>query len=141
MAHSLETRVPFLDNDLVDFAMKIPNSMKIANSISNADENDLFSKKQAYKEGKTILRKTLSKYLDKQVTENKKQGFSSPDASWFRGESIEFVRKEFSNIPKIFDFSVAKKIFDEHTSGLKNNRLAVWSLLYMIQFFKRMVRS
>ncbi len=141
MAHGLETRVPFLDNDLVDFSMKVPVSMKIANSISNADENDLFSKKQAYKEGKTILRKTLSKYLDKQVTENKKQGFSSPDASWFRGESIEFVRKEFSNIPKIFDFSVAKKIFDEHTSGLKNNRLAVWSLLYMIQFFKRMVRS
>lgn len=135
MAHSLETRVPFLDNDLVDFAMKVPIAMKIANSISNADENDLFSKKQAYKEGKTILRKTLSKYLDKQVTETKKQGFSSPDASWFRGESIEFVRKEFSNIPKIFDFSVAKKIFDEHTSGLKNNRLAVWSLLYLKKIF------
>jgi asparagine synthase (glutamine-hydrolysing) len=135
MAHGLETRVPFLDNDLVDFAMKIPIGMKITNQTGEADENDLLSKKQVYAEGKTILRKALSKYLDKQVTENKKQGFSSPDASWFRGESIEFVRKEFVNIPKIFGFDVAKGIFDEHASGVKNNRLAVWSLLYLKKIF------
>ena len=131
MAHNLETRVPFLDNDLVDFAMKIPVSMKITDHTGTANENDLLSKMKAHKNGKHVLRKTLSKYLDKQVIDNTKQGFSSPDASWFRGESIEYVKKELSNIPAIFASDTVKKIFEEHTSGLKNNRLAIWSLLYL----------
>ena len=131
MAHNLETRVPFLDNDLVDFAMKIPASMKITDHTGTANENDLLSKMKAHKNGKRVLRKTLSKYLDKQVIDNTKQGFSSPDASWFRGESIEYVKKELSNIPAIFASDTVKNIFEEHTSGLKNNRLAIWSLLYL----------
>lgn len=138
MAHSLETRVPFLDNDLVDFAMKAPIHLKIKNHSKNVDENDLVSKIDAHKDGKYLLRQTLSKYLDKQVTENKKQGFSSPDASWFRGESIEYVRRELSSVSTFFNQNVVNKIFQEHASGDKNNRLAIWSLLYLnksINFF------
>lgn len=136
MAHSLETRVPFLDNDLVDFAMKIPTAMKIKEQTGKADENDLLSKKQAYKNGKDILRKTLSKYLDQETIQSKKQGFSSPDASWFKGESIEYVQKELSHVSTIFDSNVVNKIFNEHASGEKNNRLAIWSLLYLNKSIK-----
>lgn len=131
MAHSLESRVPFLDNDLVDFALKIPNSMKVINKGERANENDLKSKILATKSGKVVLRKTLSKYLDDEIINSKKQGFSSPDASWFRGESIEYVRRELSQVSPIFNQYVINKIFQEHTSGSKNNRLAVWSLLYL----------
>lgn len=131
MAHSLETRVPFLDNDLVDFAMQVPMHLKIKNHSKKVDENDLESKVDAHKDGKYLLRQTLSKYLDKQVTENKKQGFSSPDASWFRGESIEYVRGELSDVSTLFDQNIVNKIFKEHASGKTNNRLALWSLLYL----------
>lgn len=136
MAHSLETRVPFLDNDLVGFAMQIPMELKLKAHAKKIDENDLAGKIEANKDGKYLLRKTLSKYLDKQVTENKKQGFSSPDASWFRGESIEYVRKELSNVFAFFDQHIVNKIFTEHASGEKNNRLAIWSLLYLNKSIK-----
>ena len=131
MAHSIETRVPFLDNDLVDFAMQVPMSLKLNNPSKNVDENDLLSKVYAHKNGKHLLRKTLSTYLDKQVTDNKKQGFSSPDASWFRGESIEYVKKEISTISPIFNQKIVNSLFEEHASGEKNNRLVIWSLLYL----------
>ena len=131
MAHSVETRVPFLDNDLVDFAMQVPMHLKLKTHSKKIDENDLAGKIDAHKDGKYLLRKTLSKYLDKQVIENKKQGFSSPDASWFRGESIEYVRKELSGVSTLFDQNIVNKIFHEHASGEQNNRLAIWSLLYV----------
>ena len=48
-------------------------------------------------DGKQILRDVMTRYIPKEITEAKKQGFSSPDASWFKGESIEFVRNTLSN--------------------------------------------
>lgn len=139
MAHGLETRVPFLDNDLVDFAMKVPTALKISSQGESVDENNLFSKINAHKNGKDILRKTLSRYLDKQITEDKKQGFSSPDASWFRGESIDYVRKELSDVSAVFDQNTVNRIFTEHASGDKNNRLVIWSLLYLNKTIKAFI--
>lgn len=140
MAHSLETRVPFLDNDLVDFAMQVPIHLKIKNNSHKVDENDLASKLNANKDGKYILRKTLSKYLDKQVTENKKQGFSSPDASWFRGESIEYVKRNIlqrkGRINNMFDLRTLEKLTNLHFSGEKNMRLIIWAILYLSNFFE-----
>ena len=131
MAHGLETRVPFLDNDLVDFALKVPHHRKIVKEIRHVNENNLVEKIEANKRGKHLLRITLSRYLDKQIVDRKKQGFSSPDSSWFRGESIEYVKKELLNQEGIFNASIIKKIISEHASGTKNNRLAIWSLLYL----------
>ncbi|EKE00957.1 MAG: hypothetical protein ACD_21C00250G0030 [uncultured bacterium] len=131
MAHSLETRVPFLDNNLVDFATKLPSSMKISNQFEMANENDLASKLQANKSGKIILRKTLVKYLGKKIVNTKKQGFSSPDASWFKGESIEYIQKELTNSLPIFNQDAIQKILNQHVSRKQNNRLAIWSLLYL----------
>ncbi len=135
MAHGLETRVPFLDNDLVDFAQRIPNSLKIvSNIVSNAlkvNENDIKSRLLAAKNGKMILRKTLAKYLDDQIVNDKKQGFSSPDASWFRGESIDYVKKVLNTNLSFFNNDTKLDIFNQHVSEEKNNRLAIWSILYL----------
>jgi asparagine synthase (glutamine-hydrolysing) len=134
MAHGLETRLPFLDNDLVDFTMKIPMHMKIL-KISNEkpNENDLFLKKQTLRKGKHLLRQTLSRYLDKTITDNQKQGFSSPDASWFKGESLDFVKSVMvssSLVQKgIFNPAVLESFLDDHFKGLHNRRLFVWSFL------------
>ncbi len=131
MAHGLETRVPFLDNDLVDFAMKLPSHLKIANQQAKANENDMGSKIIATKDGKIVLRNTLARYLDDEVVKNKKQGFSSPDASWFRGESLDYVKAELTECLPIFDQDIVDTILDKHMSGTENHRLAIWSLLYI----------
>lgn len=136
MAHGLETRVPFLDNDMVDFATKLPSALKIANQQAKANENDPSTKVVATRDGKIVLRNTLSRYLDDEVIKNKKQGFSSPDASWFRGESIDYVKNELTNCLPIFDQTVVDGILDKHMSGKENHRLAIWSLLYVHRLMK-----
>lgn len=142
MAHGLETRVPFLDNDLVDFALKIPNHLKINNFSSNVNENDLLNKAVIRNtQGKYILKKTLKKYLDDQILNNKKQGFSSPDASWFRGESIEYVKSalKHSRLIKngILNSSFIHAHIDEHLQGNFNHRLFVWSFLNLENFYSK----
>ena len=93
MAHSLETRVPFMDNDLVDFAMQCPVSLKLKNlkEATRVNENDLTSEKsktfRRSTEGKRILRNMMSNYIPVSVTNDEKRGFSAPDASWFKGEA------------------------------------------------------
>ena len=129
MAHSLETRVPFLDNEFVDFSMKIPIELKL--NYSNLPRNHNFSKKT--NDGKIILRKMLSKYVPEKITKSYKQGFSSPDRSWFKGESIEFVKRKLLNknakIYNFMDYTTTKKLIEEHISGKMNKRLFIWSLL------------
>lgn len=134
MAHSLETRVPFLDNDLVDFAQKIPVKYKLGNlsKISKMDENEI-GKLQKTNDGKVILRKAMSKYIPEDIHKAVKQGFSSPDNSWFKGESIEFVKakllNENANIYKYMDKNATQKLINEHLNGEQNRRLFIWSLL------------
>ena len=71
-----------------------------------------------------------------------KQGFSSPDASWFRGESIDFVNEKLlnknSNIYNFIDFKFTKNKIFEHTKGNKNNRLFIWSMLSLQEIFNRL---
>lgn len=139
MAHGLETRLPFLDNDLVDFAMACPVNLKLRNLVSNRriDENFEGSKKVHYdelgKEGKMILRDTMKPVLPVGVSERRKQGFSSPDASWFRNESAGFVKKAVllrSNpLFKYVSRVATSRMIGEHQSGEKNRRLLVWSFL------------
>ena len=92
MAHSLETRLPFMDNDLVDFAMQCPVNTKLKNlqKVVKLDENAVGPKPTMYfqktNDGKKLLREMMGRYLPKDVVSAKKQGFSAPDASWFRGK-------------------------------------------------------
>lgn len=139
MAHSLETRVPFLDNDLVDFAQKIPARMKLRdlNKVRNMNENDI-GKLQKTNDGKYILRKAMGRYIPDDIQKAVKQGFSSPDNSWFKGESIEFVKAKLlsnkANIYKYLDKTSTQKLIQEHLSGKENRRLFIWSLLNFEQW-------
>lgn len=139
MTHGLETRVPFLDNDLVDFAMKCPVSFKVKNldQIHRIDENAMGNKKELFfqqtNDGKSILREVMSQYIPKTITDAKKQGFSSPDSSWFRGESIDFVKSIISNksepVFDFLDFGTVNSLVGDHLDGRDNRRLFVWSVL------------
>ena len=139
MAHGLESRVPFMDNDLVDFAMKCPVSLKLNNlaNVVRVDENEPANKKNVFfqksSDGKQILRKMMAKHIPEHITKAQKQGFSSPDASWFKGESMSLVKEIlFSSTCLFQEFmepSIASRLVNEHLSGHKNRRLLIWSLL------------
>lgn len=140
MAHSLETRVPFLDNDLVDFAMRLPIRHKLANlgEVIRADENELAKYHQRTRDGKIILREVMARYVPLEIVKAEKQGFSAPDASWFKGESIEYVKRRLftpkARIYEFFDPDVVRELVQEHLDGKLNRRLFVWSLLNLEQF-------
>lgn len=145
MAHGLETRVPFLDNELVDFSMSLPVSMKLGNlsEIVRVNENDpdkgskFFQKSR---DGKRLMRKVMGRYVPSSITEGEKKGFSAPDASWFRGESIDYVRSTLmGNNAAIFEFfdpEVVRKLVSDHLEGRENRRLFIWSLLSLEHWCK-----
>lgn len=139
MAHSLETRVPFLDNDLVDFAMRCPVALKLNNlsKVVRISENEPGGKGEKYfrktNDGKQILRDAMANFVPAEIIAAEKQGFSAPDASWFKGESIDFVRRRLlggdARIYSYLDADTVRALVGEHLSGDKNRRLLIWSLL------------
>lgn len=139
MAHSLETRVPFMDNDLVDFAMSCPVGMKLNNlqDVMRIDENEPSDKQAIYfqktRDGKQILRDVMRNYIPDEIANAEKQGFSAPDASWFRGDSIDWVRRTlfegYSPIYDLLDKKTVQKIVNRHLDGKENRRLFIWSLM------------
>jgi len=147
MAHGLETRLPFLDNDLVDFAMKVPVRLKLGNltEIVRINENEPGPKIDKYfektNEGKSLLRKVMERYIPIDVTSGKKQGFSAPDASWFKGESIEYVKRViYNNRAKIYEYldqTAVQRLVDEHLEDKINRRLLIWSLLNLEHWCKK----
>lgn len=138
MANSMETRVPFLDNDLVDFAMKLPVKYKLRNlkEVVRMNENEPGLKRNVYytktKDGKLLLRNVMKRYMPQEITGAVKQGFSAPDSSWFKGDSIDFVKRILGKKAKIYDYldyGAVNALLNEHFEGKQNRRLLVWSLL------------
>lgn len=139
MAHGLETRLPFLDNDLVDFAMRCPVKLKLNNlsEIIRLNENEPGGKAEKYyqktRDGKQILRDVMGCHIPGDISKAEKQGFSAPDASWFKGESIDFVKRiigdDHAPIYRVMDFSTVNEMVGQHLDGSSNKRLLIWSLL------------
>ena len=75
----------------------------------------------------------MRNYVPHSISNGQKQGFSSPDASWFKGESIDFVKRRLLNsdaaIYQWMDRDTVQSLLNEHLSGENNRRLLVWSLL------------
>ena len=139
MAHSLETRLPFLDNDLVDFALRLPAHTKLLGLHRDTipiDEN-LPGKQLLYKrqraDGKVILRQAMARVIPEDVAARAKQGFSAPDASWFRGESVDYVTGLLTapnaRLNEVIQPAFVSNVINEHRAGAHNHRLLIWSLL------------
>ncbi len=146
MAHSLETRFPFMDNDLVDFAMRLPTRFKLGNlgNVVKLDENEPGAKTSRYfqktNDGKLLLRKVMQRHIPDEVVQREKQGFSAPDASWFRGESIDFVRRTFleneAPLYQFLDRTTVTELIEDHLQGRDNRRLLIWSFLSVNEWCK-----
>lgn len=117
MAHSMEVRVPFLDNELVDLALHMPDACKLSSAGT----------------GKRILRDSLHHVLPKETLWRKKQGFSAPDGNWYRGPSIDYIKQVLLDPSALsrglFRKEAVETVLREHTEGKANHRLLIWSLL------------
>ncbi|HVS28989.1 MAG TPA: asparagine synthase (glutamine-hydrolyzing) [Solirubrobacteraceae bacterium] len=118
MAHSLESRVPFLDNDLVDLTLSIPANRK----LDGARSKDLF-------------RRAMAGRLPEQVISRRKTGFTPPQAAWFRGSQGDYVEQillsERACDRGLFRVDFVKRLLDEHRAGEVDRRLVLWTLTCM----------
>lgn len=116
MANSLEVRVPFLDNQLVDFMQTVPSKYKFKQNTS-----------------KYLLKKTMENILPASILNRKKQGFTPPEQSWYKGPSMGYIKETLLSQRAIernlFDMNYIRNIINQHVSGEVNHRLLIWSLL------------
>lgn len=116
MGVSLETRVPFLDHRVVEFAWQLPLSMKIRNG-----------------QGKWALRQVLDKYVPRELIERPKMGFGIPIDSWLRGPFRDWAEallsEERLKREGFFNAAPVRQKWQEHLSGQRNWQYALWTVL------------
>lgn len=116
MASSLETRVPFLDNSLVEFVWRLPIHFKIRKG-----------------EKKWILRQVLYKYIPRHLVDRPKRGFAVPIDSWLRGPlkkwADSLLEEERLTQEGYFNVRQVRKMFEEHVSGKRDWQHQLWNIL------------
>ena len=114
MATSLETRAPFLDHRLIEFAMQLPSALL---------------------RDKLLLKKLVYLRLPKDLMERPKSGFSVPLARWFRGPLLGLLRDTLSDRMlddlRVRDRSLIETLIGEHCAGQRDHASRLWALLVL----------
>ena len=123
MAHSLETRVPYLDQALVEFLMRVPPSVKFKNHQS-----------------KYLLKGAMKGLLPKEVTARRKAGWHVPLAPWFRYKLRQYLKERFAEDSSlffdIFERTAIQRLLEEHSQGKANHSFKIWGLLILQEWFR-----
>ena len=116
MAHSLETRVPLLDNELIDYVNDLPLSALVSGDV-----------------GKVVFRESVKPWVPDSIYSKPKMGFGPPDASWYRNQLRPWIeselRSERIDSLGIFRPGCVDDILDAHFTNRVNNTYLIWSLL------------
>lgn len=115
MAASIESRVPFMDYRIVEFANRLPATHKVANGS-----------------GKAIVKAFARTKLPGEIVDRRKSGFGVPLAAWFRsneGLGAQVTRLPESPAADVFDRNVLKRLIDEHRSGGRDHSEVLWTAL------------
>lgn len=119
MANSLEIRVPFLDRDLMDFAMRCPDSYKLRDGVS-----------------KEPIKKLAAKFLNKEDVYRPKTGFGVPIQQWFKGRLGESLLDLISESNHSSDFFNRKEVEHNLKRGLRtvNEAFQLWVIYNMLMW-------
>jgi asparagine synthase (glutamine-hydrolysing) len=115
MATSVEARVPFLDRELVEFALALPMDMKVRGGV-----------------GKWLLKRAVDGLLPSDIVHRPKQGFGAPVAEWFRGDLGMRAQREIrgSSLAErgLLDYARIDELWDAHRSGRADWSFQLWNL-------------
>jgi asparagine synthase (glutamine-hydrolysing) len=115
MAHSLETRIPLLDPDIIRFAWSLPDELKTRG-----------------KERKALLRAVLGRYVPRALWDRPKQGFGIPAADWLRGPFRELASDLFSTArlerQGLLETSLVQAIWADFLAGGQRRVNLIWTL-------------
>ncbi len=116
MAVSLETRVPFLDKDVVEFAARVPPEMKVRAG-----------------RGKWLVRQVLYRHVPAALIDRPKTGFSIPIDDWLRGPlrpwASDLLSPATLQLQGLFNAKRVGRMLDEHMSGRRNHGYWLWNVL------------
>jgi asparagine synthase (glutamine-hydrolysing) len=116
MAHSIESRVPLLDNDVIEFAAALPASLKIKDGRR-----------------KHVLKEVAATLLPPEILSRPKQGFGVPLGVWFRGGLRELFADTLLSPSSLqrgyFQASFVRQIVHEHLSNKRDHTLRLWQLV------------
>jgi asparagine synthase (glutamine-hydrolysing) len=122
MGVSLETRIPLLDHEVVEFAWRVPQSMKFCEGQS-----------------KWLLRQLLYRYVPRELIERPKQGFGIPLDRWLRGplrDWAEFLL-DARRLGAYLNPAPIRKKWEEHLSGRRNWQYSLWGVLMFQAWLER----
>ena len=127
MAHGLESRSPFLDHLLVEFAATLPAKYKIQGRTQ-----------------KSILKSIARDFLPLNIIDRPKQGFGVPVGEWFRGELKGMVSNVLDNSHFIetgwLEQGRVMELWQEHLSGKQNHSHKLWGLLNLELWYERYIK-
>jgi asparagine synthase (glutamine-hydrolysing) len=128
MAHSIESRVPLLDNEVITFAASLPASLKIKNGRR-----------------KHVLKEVAATLLPREILDRRKQGFGVPLGTWFRGNLRELFADTLLSPASLqrgyFQPAFVRQIVDEHLSGKRDHTLRLWQLVVFERWHQQYVNS
>lgn len=127
MSNGLEARPPFLDQDFVRFAFRVPIEFKLRGKTS-----------------KYLLRRLAQRLLPDSIINRPKQGFSIPLNEWTRTHLSQRINGILKNSPlwegrfaEMLDQNVAREWFREHQHGRKNRGRFLWALIVLDRWARR----
>ncbi|EKE00949.1 MAG: hypothetical protein ACD_21C00250G0022 [uncultured bacterium] len=128
MSVSLETRAPFLDRRVVEFACSLPLQTKLKGKCA-----------------KSILKNILYQYVPRDLLERPKQGFGVPIASWLRGPlkgwASDLLSREMLAKHGCLNVNLIEKKWHDHLSGKKNLAPFLWEMLMFQSWYSEYMES
>lgn len=118
MKCSIESRVPFLDNDLVDYVLALPSNYK----ITNGDK-------------KHLLKQSLLEILPREILYAPKRGFDIPYKTWLRSSMYEYAKSkisQFKNLNNLINKTKLLELLEQHKNNTADNGSILWKALVLI---------